>query len=109
MKKIPKKLLDSKYRKLMWRNAERIVKQLSKLIPIFEAYVLGSFTTKKSRPADVDFILFMKTPEKNKKLKWSVDLTLVPDNDYGKFVLEDADKWVKEKYGLDKSVMIKLK
>ena len=36
-------------------------------------------------------------------------IELRTDNKYGKFVLEDADQWVKEKYGLSKSTTIKLK
>ena len=57
--KIPKKLLRSKYRKEMWRNSHKIIKKLEEIIPISEAYVLGSFTTKKRRPADVDFIVLL--------------------------------------------------
>ena len=71
--------------------------------------VLGSFSTKKTRPADVDFIVLLKTPEQKKKTKWSVDLVIAPDNEYGKFVLKDADLWTKEKYGLKKSATIKLR
>ncbi|MDQ3018676.1 MAG: hypothetical protein M3Q64_02295 [bacterium] len=92
----------------MWKNAEAILKKLEKVIPISEAYILGSFTTKKSRPADVDFILLLKTTER-KNAKWSLDLVFAPDNDYGQFILGDADAWVKEKYGLNKSTMIRIK
>lgn len=105
---IPKKLISSRYRKEMWDNATAILKKLEKVIPITEAYILGSFTTKKSRPADVDFILLLKT-SLQKNAKWSLDLVFAPDNAYGKFILEDADKWVKEKYGLNKSTMIRIK
>ncbi len=106
---ITKKLLGSKYRQEMWQNAERIIKALEKVLPISEAYVMGSFTTKKPRPADVDFIVLLKTKERDPKRKWAVDLVIAPDNKYGQFVLEDGDEWVKEKYGLDKSTMIRLK
>lgn len=41
--------------------------------------------------------------------KWAVDLTIAPDNKYGRSVLKDSDKWVKEKYGLGKSMTIKIK
>lgn len=51
---IPKKLLQSKYRKEMWKHAQNIIKKLRKDLPISSVYLLGSFTTKKKRPADVD-------------------------------------------------------
>ncbi len=93
----------------MWRNIKLVMKKIENIVPVQSAHVLGSFTTKKTRPADVDFIFLIHTKEKNKKAKWSIDLTIAPDNKYGRFMLEDADKWVKEKYGLDKSVTVKLK
>jgi len=52
--------------------------------------------------------VFYKTKETKKHAQWSADITIAPDNKYGKWVLEDADKWVKEKYGLKKSLTIKL-
>ncbi len=107
--KIPKTLLSSKYRKEMWKNVQDVAGKIEKLLPVKSIYVLGSFTTKKTRPADVDFIFFITLKEKNKNSKWSMDLTIAPDNKYGRFMLADADKWVKEKYGMDKSVMVKLK
>ena len=82
--------------------------KLEKILPISSVHVLGSFTTKKTRPADVDFIVFVKTKEKGNK-KWAVDLTIAPDNEYGNSVLKDSDKWVKEKYGLRKSTTVKIR
>ena len=107
-KGLPKKLLRSSYRKELWRNVEKIVKKVEKALPISSIYLMGSFVSKKRRPADVDFIIFVKTKEKGQR-KWTVDLTIAPDNKYGQLVLKDSDKWVKEKYGLKKSVTIKLK
>ncbi len=92
----------------MWMGAGEILHALKNVLPVSSVHVLGSFTTKKTRPADVDFIVFVKTKEKGQR-KWAVDFTIAPDNKYGKFVLKDADKWVKEKYGLKKSTTIKLK
>lgn len=92
----------------MWKGAEDFLRKLEKIIPVSSVHVLGSFTTKKSRPADVDFIVFAKTKEKGNR-KWAVDLTVVPDNEYGRSVLKDSDKWVKEKYGLGKSTTIRIK
>jgi len=107
--KIPKNLLNSKYRKEVWENAQEILKKLEKTLPISSAYLLGSFTTKKRRPADVDFILLLQMKENKQNSKWSVDLVLAPENNYGNFVLEDAKKWMKQKYGSKKSAVIKLK
>lgn len=108
MKTIPKKLLNSKYRKEMWAGAQDMLHALEKVFPVSSVHVLGSFTTKKTRPADVDFIVFLKIKEKSRR-KWAIDFTIAPDNKYGKLVLEDADKWVKEKYGLKKSISVRLK
>ena len=108
MDQIPKKLLSSKHRREMWKNSLAILKKIEKVIPVSEAYVLGSFTTKKTRPADVDFILLLKTKERQ-NAKWSLDLVFAPENKYGKFLLEDADKWVKEKYGLKNSTTVRIR
>lgn len=108
-KKIIKKLINTKYREEMWNNAQKILKSLEKILPISSAYLLGSFTTPKKRPADVDFILLLKIKENKKNSKWSVDLVLAPENKYGDFVLNDAKKWMKQKYGAKKSAVIKLK
>ncbi|MBU0979469.1 MAG: hypothetical protein KJ709_01565 [Nanoarchaeota archaeon] len=109
IKEIPKILLKSKYRKEMWNKAQKILKTLEKTLPISSAYLLGSFTTKKKRPADVDFILLLQMRDNNQDSKWSVDLVLAPENKYGNFVLDDAKKWMKQKYGTNKSAVIKLK
>ncbi len=45
----------------MWANSKKIIKQIEKILPISSAYLLGSFTAKKKRPADVDFIILLKT------------------------------------------------
>lgn len=92
----------------MWKNSKKILEDISKVIPISSVYLLGSFTTKKKRPADVDFVILLET-KKNRREKWSVDFMISPDNKYGKFVRNDAIKWVKEKYGLKKYFAIKLK
>ena len=107
-KEIPKELLETEYRRAMWKNATRIFSRIEKVIPIREAYVMGSFTAKKTRPADVDFMLLLKTSEKDKNAKWSLDLVIVPDNKYGKAVSADNDKWVKQRYG-KKAVRIIMK
>lgn len=108
MLKIPKELLNSKYRIGMWKNSQKIIKKLEKILPISSAYLLGSFTTKKKRPADVDFIILLRIRDKSKD-NWSVDFVVAPDGKHGEFVLEDAKKWMKQKYGMKKSAVIKLK
>ena len=45
----------------------------------------------------------------NNKAAWSVDMVIAPDNDHGNFVLEDAKKWMKQKYGSRRSAVIKVK
>ena len=109
MRKIPAKLLRSSYRKRMWEESSKILAKLEKVIPIEEAYVLGSFTTKKSRPADVDFIILLKVQETDPDAIWSVDLVIAPNNSYGKFVQDDAEKWVRQKYRLKGYTMVRLK
>lgn len=107
--KIPKQMLSSKYRKEMWKQSQKIIKLIEKVLPISSLYLLGSFTTNKKRPADVDFIVLLKTKEKNSKKVWSNDFVIAPDNNYGKIVLKDAAKWVKQKYGAKNSAFIKIK
>ena len=94
----PKKLLQSSYRRELWKNAEEIVRKIEKVLPISEMHLMGSFTSKKTRPADVDFMVLLRTPQ-NRKKNWSVDLVIAPDNKHGKEVLENNKKWVQQRYG----------
>ncbi|MBI5422379.1 hypothetical protein HZA44_04570 [Candidatus Peregrinibacteria bacterium] len=108
-KSIPPSLIRTAYRKELWKNAQQIMQRIEKVIPISSAHLLGSFTTAKKRPADVDFILLLKTGEKNPKAHWSVDLVIAPDNASGEATLEDAKQWMKQKYGAKKSAVLRLK
>jgi len=92
----------------MWQNAQTVIKKLEKLLPISEIYLRGSFVTKKKRPADVDFIIILKA-KGPKKAKWSVDFVVIPDNNFGKAVVKDADLWMKQKYGAKNAAFIRLK
>ncbi len=103
----PKKLLKSAYRREMWKNVEVIVKKIEKVLPISSVHLMGSFASNKRRPADVDFIVMLQTPEKRKNAKWFVDLVIAPDNKHGKELLEDNKKWMKQKYGAKKSEVIR--
>lgn len=107
--KIPQSLLRTATRKELWKNAQRIMEKIEKVIPVSSAHLLGSFTTAKKRPADVDFILLLKAGEKNARANWSVDLVIAPDNASGERTLEDAKQWMKQKYGAKKSAVIRLK
>lgn len=91
----------------MWKNAEEIVRKIEKVLPISSMYLMGSFASKKRRPADVDFIVMLQTPVKRKHEKWSLDLVIAPDNKHGKELLEDNKKWMKQKYGAKKSEVMR--
>lgn len=98
MKRIPRNLLRSAYRKELWHNAEVIIKKIEKVLPISEINLMGSFNSKKKRPADVDFMVLLKTTARKSK-NWSVDLVIAPDNKHGREILKDNKKWVKQRYG----------
>jgi predicted nucleotidyltransferase len=66
--KIPKKLLKSSYRKEMWKNVEKVVARIEKVLPISSMHLVGSFAAKKRRPADVDFIVLLHTPKHKKRI-----------------------------------------
>ena len=57
----------------------------------------------------MDFIILLKEKAKNKNARWSVDFVVTPDNQYGEAVLQDADLWMKQKYGTKKSALIRIK
>ena len=105
MKKIPAELLNTKYRKELWKETQTVLKSVK--LPVSEMFLVGSFVTKKKRPADVDFIVLLKT-QKQKNRNWSVDFVIAPDNKHGDKVLEDTRLWMKQKYG-KKFGLIKLK
>lgn len=94
----------------MWKHAQIVLKKLEKVLPVSSIYLLGSFATAKTRPQDIDVIILVKTNIKRKKREhWSVDFQIVPDNEYGEWMLEECKKWMKRKYGAKKSAVIKLK
>ena len=106
--KIPKELLRSRHRKEMWKNCEQLLRKIESNVAVSEIYLRGSFTTKKKRPADCDFIIAIKTKH-NKAAKWSADFLVVPDSKYGNSVIKDADMWMKQKYGKKNSMFLRLK
>lgn len=100
--KIPKKLLSNAYRKNMWAKAVPNLQKMLKVLPVEKVYVMGSFSTKKKRPADVDFLVLFKTKSKSLKEKWSFDFVVMPDNEHGQVVFDDVKKWMRQKYGKKK-------
>ena len=108
MKQLPKKFLRSQYRRKLWKQAQIIIKKLNRVIPVSAVYVRGSFTSKKKRPADVDFIILLQTKSK-KNERWSFDVVIAPDNKHGKEILKDAELWMKQKYGAKNSETVRLK
>ncbi len=104
----PERFLRSKERKELWENCRDIVRKLEKAIPISEAYLSGSFTSDKRRPADLDFVILLKT-RKRSGGEWSLDFIIAPDNKHGKLVLKDVEKWVTRRYGKKKSGLVRLK
>lgn len=82
---------------------------MEKFLTIKAIYLVGSFTTQKKSPGDIDVIIYVETEEKLKNSKWAIDFMISPNNAYGKKVLTETEEWVKKKYGLKKSPTIKLK
>ncbi len=89
---------DDEYRTLMWQKSKEIVNKIKSVLDIEKIIVLGSFMTEKTRPADVDFIILLKTSDQTEN--WSTDIVFAPNNPFGKTTIEDAQKWMEEKYGM---------
>jgi len=96
---VVEKFLDNGYRKLIWDKSKQLIGKISTVIDIDKVVVLGSFTTKKERPADVDFIVMIKTKDSGED--WSTDIQFVPSTKFGEETIADAGKWMEEKYGKD--------
>ena len=108
MRKPPKRFLTSAYRRTLWKEVSSTLSQIEKSVPISKAYLIGSYTTKKRRPADIDFMVMLKVPA-GSRANWSFDLVTAPDNAHGTTVLNDVKKWMKQKYGSKKSEVVRLK
>lgn len=93
------KYLNNEYRKFIWDKSKDLITKISTVIDIDPVTVLGSFTTKKERPADVDFIVMIKTKDNGED--WSTDIQFVPSTKFGTDTIIDAEKWMEEKYGKD--------
>ena len=92
----------------MWSKVVPSLQKMLKNLPVEEAYVMGSFSTKKRRPADIDFMVLFKTKSKDIKEKWSFDFVVMPNNPHGKFVFNDVKTWMRQKYGSKKFEITKI-
>jgi hypothetical protein len=104
--RIPKKLLSSPQRKEMWKDASKIIKKLDKSIKFSEIYSIGSFVSKKRRPADIDFTIVAKIKSKNNPC-WPIDIVIVPKSDKTDIYIKDIEKWMKSRYGKVKAIKLK--
>lgn len=108
MKKIPAKLLRSRYRKNLWKEAVEVINNLEKIVPISGLYLMGSYATKKKKPADIDFIVLLKTKSKQKK-QFALDFVIIPDNKHGSKIMKETKNWMKQRYGEGKFDFLELK
>jgi hypothetical protein len=105
----------------MWKKAKQILDTLEKvlepMLPVSAMYVFGAFTTEKKRPTDIDAMVLVTSKERSFR-KWRfgidfaippVDLTIAPDNAYGRRLLAYTDSIVRRKYSLRKSTMLRIK
>ena len=109
IKELPKEMLESKNRRIMWKNAQRILKKLSKAFPISNVYVCGSFTTKKKWPNDVDLIILLKLKGKERKEIWSADIEFVSNPKQASEILKAIDRYMKKRYGKKNARIFELK
>lgn len=99
--------LNTEYRIKMWEKSKELVEKISTVLDIEKIIVLGSFTTEKERPADVDFQILIKTRDTEEN--WSTDIQFIPNNKFGEEIVEDAKKWVEEKYGFGNYEVFEIK
>lgn len=98
---VPKAWLRSKRRRAMWREAEAVLRAVSAALPVSRVHAMGSFTTRKRRPADVDFVVVLRVPPSRRGQDWSFDLVLAPEGKHGDRVVKDVRAWMRQKYGRD--------
>src|SRR3989338_10755908 len=96
--KDPKKLLKTKDRKEMWKEAKEILNKINKSLDISEAYVIGSYASNKKRPCDVDIAIVTKVKNRPKNSAWPIDIVIIPENENKDKILQDINKWMKNRY-----------
>jgi len=108
VKELPKEMLKSKNRKIMWKNTKNVLNKLKKTFPISNVYVCGSFTTKKKWPNDVDLIILFKV-KNNEKERWSADVEFVSNPKQTLEILKAIEKYMGKRYGQEDARIFELK
>jgi len=98
IKELPKEMLQSENRKIMWKNTQRLLRKLMKTFPISNVYVCGSFLTKKKWPNDVDLIILLQM-KNQKKERWSADIEFVSTSEQAQEILKAVKKYMEKRYG----------
>jgi predicted nucleotidyltransferase len=97
IKELPKEMLQSENRRIMWKNTQRLLRKLMKTFPISNVYVCGSFVTKKKWPNDVDLIVLLQM--NNQKEQWSADIEFVSTREQAQEILKAVKKYMEKSYG----------
>jgi predicted nucleotidyltransferase len=98
IKELPKEMLESKNRKIMWKNTKMLLRKLEKTFCISNVYVCGSFLTKKKWPNDVDLIVLLQM-KNQKKERWSADIEFVSTREQAQEILKAVEKYMEKRYG----------
>jgi predicted nucleotidyltransferase len=98
IKELPKEMLASQNRKIMWKNTRMLLRKLEKTFHISNVYICGSFLTKKKWPNDVDLIVLLQM-EDAKKERWSADIEFVSTPEQAQEILKAIEKYTKKRYG----------
>ena len=109
VKEIPKEMLKSKNRKIMWKNTDKTLRKLKKTFPISNVYVCGSFLMKKKWPNDVDLIILLKLKGKESKERWSADIEFVSNPKQASEILKAVYKYMIKRYGVENARIFELK
>jgi len=62
---------------------------------------MGSYSSSKKNPEDIDFAVVVKVKKKSTNLSLPIDIILVPENDDVEEYLDFFSKYMKKKYGSD--------
>jgi predicted nucleotidyltransferase len=98
IEELPKEMLESKNRRIMWKNTKMLLRKLEKTFPISNVYVCGSFLTKKKWPNDVDLIVLLQMKNR-KKERWSADIEFVSTREQAQEILKAVEKYMEKRYG----------
>jgi predicted nucleotidyltransferase len=107
IKELPKEMLESKSRKIMWKNTRILLRKLDKTFPISNVYICGSFLTKKKWPNDVDLIVLLQM-KNAKKERWSADIEFVSTPEQSQEILKAIEKYMEKRYGSENARIFEL-